>query len=229
MFNDLIIAAASLTYVLVCLTAGELAFKFGLINRYNAFHSVRIATAGWVFFAYFGMENAFVAAAIPAFFFALNAFAVPRLKRLPVYQAPSSETGKQDLGPILFPFAAVLLVFTFWRWLPDCKFVAVISLLAAGWGAGAAAIIDRSFGRYKYQIFGKTKSFEGTVTMFLVTFIAASALMPTTKMSSAKFLSTSICAAVVATAADNMTPRLTEALAVPLATAAVVLWWALAL
>lgn len=229
MFNDLIIAAVSLLYISVCLAAGEMVSKFALTNRYNAFHFVRIAITGWVFFAYFGVQNAFVAAAIPGLFFVLNVFVVPRLKRLPVFITPSTETGKPNPGPILFPFAAALLIFVFWYWLPSYKFVAAVSLLAAGWGGGAAAIIDRSFGRYKYQVFAKTKSFEGTVTMFLVTFIAASALMPTTKMGSAKFLSTSICAAVVATAADNMTPRLTEALAVPLATAAVVLWWALAI
>ncbi|UCE28104.1 MAG: hypothetical protein JSW52_04965 [Candidatus Coatesbacteria bacterium] len=228
MLNDLIIAAASFIYILVCLAAGELVSRFGLTNRYNAFQTARIASTGWIFFVYFGIGNAFVAAAVPTLFFLLNVFAVPRFKRPPVFLAPSSETGKRDAWPVLFPFSATVLVFAFWYWVPDCKFVAAVSLLAAGWGGGAADVIDRFFGRYKYQVFGKTKSFEGTVTMFLATFIASSALMPTTKMGSAKFLSTSICAAVVATATDNMTPRLTEALAVPLGTAAVVLWWALA-
>jgi phytol kinase len=228
MLNDLVIAAVSLLYISVCLAAGKLVLKFGFTTRYNAFHFVRIGITGWVFFAYFGIRNAFVAASIPALLFALNAFVIPRLKRSPVFLSPSSDTRKPDPGPILFPFTAALLTFVFWFRLPDYKFVAAVSLFAAGWGGGAAAIIDHSFGRYKYQVFAKTKSFEGTVTMFLATFIAASALMPTTKMGSAKFLSTSICAAAVATAADNMTPSLTEALAVPLATAAVVLWWALA-
>jgi dolichol kinase len=229
MIKELIVVAASFLYIVVCIAAGEFVFRTGLTNRYNAFHFVRIAVTGWVFFAYFGLKNPFVAAFVPAFFFVLNVLVIPRLKKLPVYITPSSEAGKWDAGPILFPFAAAFLITVFWYWVPDYKFAAVIALLAAGWGAGVAAIIDRSVGRYKYQVFGITKSFEGTAIMFLVTFIAASALMPTTKMGSGTFLSTSICAAVAATAADNMTPALTEALAVPLGTAVVVLWWALAI
>jgi dolichol kinase len=228
MLKELIVAVVSFLYIIVCLTAGELVFRTGLTTRHNAFHFVRIAVTGWIFFAYFGLKNPLIAAGIPAFFFVLNVLLVPRLKRFPVYLTPNSETGKWDPGPILFPFAAAFLIIIYWRWVPDYKFAVVIALLAAGWSAGTAALIDHSVGRYKYQVVGKTKSFEGAVTMFLVTFIAAGALMPTTKIGSGMFLSTSICAAVVATAADNMTPRLTEALAVPLATAAVVLWWVLA-
>jgi phytol kinase len=228
MLNEFIIAAVSFFYILVCRAAGGFIVKMGLSNRYYAFYLVRIGVTGWILLAYVWLKNPFIVAAIPAFFFIANVLIRLRVKRLSVFLSPDAETGKTDPCLILSPFAAAFLVFTFWLWVPDYKFVAVIALLAAGWGVSAAAIIDRSLGRYKYHIFGKTKSVEGSATMFLVTFIAASALMPTSKIGSGTFLSTSICAAVAATAADNMSPRLTEALAVPFATAAVVLWWALA-
>lgn len=82
--------------------------------------------------------------------------------------------------------ASLLLVFTMfavvmtvcWGWLGD-KTLALASICAWGFGDAAAALIGKKYGRHPLEVkkLGVKKSWEGTLSMFIISFISVFIIM----------------------------------------------------
>jgi phytol kinase len=84
------------------------------------------------------------------------------------------ETGEPgNLGTVYFPISFALVIVLFWLTRPDrYPGLIVAALMPMTWGDAMAAILGRRFGQYKYHFLGSTRTMEGSLTMFLFSWLA---------------------------------------------------------
>lgn len=79
--------------------------------------------------------------------------------------------GRKSFGTFFYSLSIGLLIGYFWP--RNLEFYAVLGVLSMSWGDGFAAIIGQRWGRHPYKILGMKKSWEGSLTMLLITFTLA--------------------------------------------------------
>ncbi|MGA9349638.1 MAG: phosphatidate cytidylyltransferase [Anaerolineae bacterium] len=81
----------------------------------------------------------------------------------------SVETGeKGNLGTVYFPISFAIIICLLWE-RPN---LLVASLMPMAWGDGLAAVLGRRYGQRKYSILGSTRSMEGSLVMFLFSWVS---------------------------------------------------------
>lgn len=99
------------------------------------------------------------------------------VERSPLYKRVAVEraNGEFKSSLIIVEFSLATLIFVFWGLLGiDWQYVAVVAVMAWGFGDAAAALVGRAFGRrriYHPRIEG-SKTIEGTLAMFVVAGLA---------------------------------------------------------
>jgi phytol kinase len=131
----------------------------------------------------------------------------------------SVETGeKGNLGTVYFPISFAIILCLFW----DSPHLLVASLMPMTWGDALAAILGRRYGQRKYTLLGSTRSVEGSLAMFLFswlsTFLALLLLPPLAWQTSLLY---SLALAAFATLVEALSPWHLDNLTVPLLSAAV--------
>ncbi len=130
----------------------------------------------------------------------------------------SVETGeKGNLGTVYFPISFAIILCLFWE---RPNFL-VASLMPMTWGDALAAILGRRYGRRKYSVLGSTRSLEGSLAMFLFSWLAtflALYLLPPLGWQMSLF--TSLVVAVFATLVEALSPWHIDNLTAPLLSAA---------
>ena len=93
-----------------------------------------------------------------------------------------NNVGRKSYGT--FFYAVSIAVLGGWFWTIDRPEFAVLGILVMTWGDGLAGLVGKQFGRHIYEIWGTKKSWEGSVTMAVVsTVVCALVLSATTPMS----------------------------------------------
>jgi dolichol kinase len=149
--------------------------------------------------------------------------------RYTVFRAMDTEDSTP--GTVYFAFSITVLFALFWR--PegpnDWAAVATGGAMAMTWGDAIASILGQRWGRHDYTVWGHARTWEGSVSMLAVSFLAilitllilpGSSLNPTSEpiAISSAFLS-ALLAGFVATLAEGASPAGTDNLSVPLLTA----------
>ncbi|MBD2665578.1 diacylglycerol/polyprenol kinase family protein [Richelia sinica] len=83
--------------------------------------------------------------------------------------------GRRSLGT--FFYAVSIGVLVAWFWYSQQPEYAAIGIMIMSWGDGLAALIGQNFGKHKYQIFGSQKSWEGSLTVTIVSYIICSLIL----------------------------------------------------
>jgi phytol kinase len=85
---------------------------------------------------------------------------------------------RHSLGTFFYAVSIGVLVGVFWHlYQPQ---YAVLGIMTMAWGDGLAALIGKRFGKHKYIVFGSQKSWEGSLTVTLISyFICATLLLVT--------------------------------------------------
>ena len=86
-----------------------------------------------------------------------------------------NSVGRQSLGTFFYAVSMGILVAWFWH--IEQPQYAAIGIMVMAWGDGLAALIGQRFGKHKYKVFGAQKSWEGSLTMALVSFIISSGIL----------------------------------------------------
>ena len=114
------------------------------------------------------------AAVLAAFMFVLIIYPVLRMvEHSSLYKRIAVERGRGEFRKslIIVQLSITILIFVFWGLLGiEWQYVAVLAVLAWGFGDAAAALIGKKFGRRRIlhpQIEG-AKTYEGTLAMYLV-------------------------------------------------------------
>jgi len=78
----------------------------------------------------------------------------------------TSDAG-HGMGLVYYAIAWTVLAYLFF----DYKVIIAIGILAMSYGDGFASLIGSRFGKHKFNIWGDEKSFIGSISMFIFTFI----------------------------------------------------------
>ena len=85
---------------------------------------------------------------------------------------------RQSYGTFFYAASIAALFALFWR--PGLHACAVIGVLVMTWGDALAALVGRRWGRHQYVVAGITKSWEGSLTMWVASSVAIAAVLVAT-------------------------------------------------
>jgi phytol kinase len=77
--------------------------------------------------------------------------------------------GRRSLGTFFYAVSIGLLTALFWP-IGQPQYAA-LGILVMTWGDGLAALVGQNFGRHPYKVLGNQKSWEGSLTMAIASFI----------------------------------------------------------
>lgn len=86
-----------------------------------------------------------------------------------------NSVGRKSLGTFFYALSIGILVGWFWQ-IQQPQYAA-IGILIMTWGDGLAALIGQKYGKHPYKIGGIQKSWEGSLTMALVSYLVASLIL----------------------------------------------------
>lgn len=109
-----------------------------------------------------------IAASILASAIAFASYFVPIL-------ASVNSVGRQSWGTFFYAVSIGILIA--WFWPIHQPQYAALGILVMTWGDGLAAIVGQRFGRHPYELWGIKKSWEGSLTMCLVSYLVSSAIL----------------------------------------------------
>ena len=136
--------------------------------------------------------------------------------RLPILPGVNS-VGRKSLGTFFYAVSIGILTAIFWNL--DLPHYAVIGILIMAWGDGLAAIIGQRFGNHPYTIFGNSKSWEGTLTMLVVSYAIVSIVLLSVQGNIWQTWWVGIPVAIAATAVESIAQWGLDNLSVPLMSA----------
>ena len=157
---------------------------------------------GWV-----GIAAGFLAGAI-----ALISYQVPILPSL-------NSINRKSLGT--FFYAVTISVLVAWFWPLQHQEYAALGILVMTWGDGLAAVIGQKYGKHIYQVWGIQKSWEGSATMYLVSFAVSSMIFLGVQGNIWQTWAVSAVVAFVAATLESVSKLGIDNLTVPIASAAI--------
>lgn len=138
--------------------------------------------------------------------------------RFPILPGINS-VGRQSLGTFFYAVSIGILVAWFW-YLQQPQYAA-IGIMVMAWGDGLAALIGQNFGKHKYKVFGSQKSWEGSLTMTLVSFFVSSLILLSVEGNIWQTWVVSLAIALVATGLEAISLLGVDNLTVPIGSAAI--------
>ena len=151
-----------------------------------------------------------MAAAAIASIIALTSYFLPILPSI-------NSVGRRSLGTFFYALSIGILVAIFWP-LQHPEY-AVIGILVMAWGDGLAALVGQNFGKHPYQIAGIRKSWEGSLTMTVVSFWVILLILGSVQGFHWQIGLIAIAVALVATALESFSKFGIDNLTVPLGSA----------
>ena len=165
-------------------------------------------------------ETNWIMAFIAAGPFILFTFLMSPYSPIKSIRGKTSEAG-HGLGLVYYAITWTVLAYVFF----DHRVVIAMGILAMSYGDGLASLIGIKYGKQKYTVFRDTKSYIGSLAMFVFTFLLLLLALafyaePITLRSTVYLL----CMAGVVTVVEGITPLGLDNLSVPFV-AAVMYWF----
>ena len=190
-----------------------------IVNRYLSADSeilrkvVHIGTGNVILLAWWLDIPAWVgiSASILASTVALLSYKFPILPNI-------NSIGRQSLGTFFYAVSIGLLIA--WFWTIQQPHYAVLGILVMTWGDGLAALIGQRFGKHPYTLWGMKKSWEGTLTMAIVSYIVSSLIFLGVQGNVWQTWEVAIAVALVASSLEAFSKFGIDNLTVPLGSAA---------
>jgi phytol kinase len=166
--SDVIGLAISYAYAISLLLIAEGLGRFFQIPAQITRKFIHISAGMWSFGVLFLFHN-WQFGIIPFASFILVNFFLYRYRIV-----KSMDTEDSSPGTIYFAFSITLLFALLWRPLEstDNVAIAMCGVMAMTWGDAFAALIGKRFGKYQYQVWVSTRTYEGSAVMFFVSFLA---------------------------------------------------------
>jgi phytol kinase len=128
--------------------------------------------------------------------------------------ASVSGVGRKSFGTFFYCVSIGVLIAYFW---PQALQVhAVLGVLVMTWGDGLAALIGQRFGKHGYEVWGMTKSWEGTGTMAIASTLVSGITLSIAYGFAWPTVLTAAAVAVVATGLESFSKFGLGNLSVPL-------------
>jgi len=145
---------------------------------------------------------------------------------LPILPGINS-VGRISLGTFFYAISIGVLTAAFWgNGYPELTALGILNMT---WGDGMAAIVGQAYGNHSYSVWGIQKSWEGTATMLVVSFVASFAVLVTVQGVTVTTGAIAFLAALFATGLESFSKLGVDNLTVPLGSAFLAyglsLWW----
>jgi phytol kinase len=128
--------------------------------------------------------------------------------------ASVSGVGRKSFGTFFYCISIGLLIAYFWP--QGLQAHAVLGILVMTWGDGLAALIGQRFGKHGYEVWGMTKSWEGTGTMAIASALVSSIILGITYGFTGATVLATVLVALVATGLESFSKFGIDNLSVPL-------------
>nr|WP_275974337.1 MULTISPECIES: diacylglycerol/polyprenol kinase family protein [Argonema] len=129
-----------------------------------------------------------------------------------------NSVGRKSLGT--FFYAISIGILTAWFWPLQQPQYAALGILVMTWGDGLAALIGQRFGKHPYKVWDIQKSWEGSLTMVLVSYAVSSLILLVAQGNIWQTWIIPIPVAIVATALEAFSKLGIDNLTVPIGSAA---------
>ena len=136
--------------------------------------------------------------------------------QLPILPGVNS-VGRKSLGTFFYAVSIGVVTAVFWPL--HLPYYGAIGILIMAWGDGFAAIVGQRFGKHPYEIFGNKKSWEGTLTMLLVSYGIVAIVLSSVQGNIWQTWVVGISVAIVATTIESIAQWGLDNLTVPLSSA----------
>lgn len=120
-----------------------------------------------------------------------------------------------------FFYAVSMSVLVAWFWPLQRQEYAALGILVMTWGDGLAAVIGKKYGKYIYRVWGIQKSWEGSATMYVVSFAVSSLILLAVQGAVWQTWAVSAVVALVAATLESVSKLGIDNLTVPIGSAAV--------
>ncbi|MFM7560440.1 diacylglycerol/polyprenol kinase family protein [Cylindrospermopsis raciborskii] len=128
-----------------------------------------------------------------------------------------NSVGRRSLGTFFYAVSIGILVGYFW-YLHKPEYAA-LGILIMTWGDGLAALIGQRFGKHKYYLFGVNKSWEGSLTMTVVSYLVSIIILLATRGISWQIWLVSALVSIIATLLESVSFWGIDNLTVPIGSA----------
>ena len=215
--NDLVGVAAVYIYVAVLIVFTEKVFSKRYPVQSRKFLHIMTGNIAFILPLFETREIMAFVAAGP---FILFTFLMSPYSPIKSMRGKTSEAG-HGLGLVYYAITWTVLAYAFF----DHREIIAMGILAMSYGDGLASLIGIKYGKRKYCVFKDTKSYVGSITMFVCTFLllVISLLfyaVPVTK----RVVGYLLCMSGVATIVEGVTPLGLDNLSVPFV-AALMYWF----
>ena len=203
----------SFGFVFAVLGIAQVLLQAGLVTATVSRKLVHIGVSHWWLFAMYFFDRWQFAIIAPIAFILIN-LASYLFRLLP---AMEHEVRTRNLGTIYFPISLLILVLLGWVG-PLPLWIAGLGILVMGYGDGLASLFGEHFARRTFQIYGNTKSYLGTVVMFIASaavVVAFVLLFGSQPASVGWLIAAALATGAVATAIELLTPFGIDNLTVP--------------
>ncbi len=219
--SDIRALLLSFAYVLAVLLVADFIRRRGAAVSVTR-KGVHIAVGMWVFPTLLLFDHWYWALVPPLVFALLNALSL----RFRFFAA--IEVAERSLGTVLFPlsFAGLLALF----WPAGLPAIAAGGVMAMTWGDAMASIVGQAYGRRAYSLWGQRKTWLGSLACFSWSMLAITLTLilvgQSTLPSAFQYtppiaLLHAALASLAATVVEALSPKGTDNLFVPFATAGV--------
>ncbi|MGB9722929.1 MAG: diacylglycerol/polyprenol kinase family protein [Chloroflexia bacterium] len=210
--SDLRAILLSFAYVLAVLLLADVLRRYFRVPVAATRKAVHIAVGMWVFPTLFLFEHRGWALFPPLTFALLNALSL----RFRFFAA--IEVTERTPGTVLFPLSFALLLGLFWPMgRPD---LAACGVMAMTWGDAMAAIVGQTWGQAGYRLWGRRKTWLGSLACFSWTLLALTlTLRFLGRLEPPLALGQAALAGLGATIAEALSPPGTDNLTVPVVAA----------
>lgn len=127
--------------------------------------------------------------------------------------------GRRSLGTFFYAISIGILIA--WFWPLGMPYYAALGVLVMTWGDGMAALIGQRFGQHCYKLWDMQKSWEGSLTMLLVSYAVSTLILGYVHGHSWQLGVISLIVALTATGLEAFSKFGIDNLTVPLGSAAV--------
>lgn len=201
----------SVVFVFVTIGISGVLAKKNIMSNEGTRKFIHIGVANWWFIAMYFFDKWQFAILVPALFVVVNYISYKKQ----VFSSMERSNENNSPGTVYYAISLLILSFLTFREGSN-PVIGLMGILVMGYGDGLAAVIGQTYGRYKFQVLGASKSLEGSLAMFISSFIVA---IPILYFSSApSILLYAIIISLAATAIELFSIKGLDNLTVPLLT-----------
>ena len=213
----------SFIFVFTIIGISEVLKKKGILSVEGSRKFVHVGVSNWWILAMYMIPN-YIFALIPLLIFVVLNYMSYKKN---IFSSMERGRGKEDLGTVYFPLSlAVLVLFTWWDGvLFKNPYYGAVGALVMGYGDGFAAILGDRYGKHVYHIRRSKKSIEGSVAMFVFSFLVTIVilLLEFHTLHGLHFL-VAFFVAIASTVIEGITPLGFDNISVPLLSTFFYIW-----